>query len=123
MRRVVVTGLGCVSPLGNSVEETWAGLKAGKCGIDTITRYDNTNFKVKYDAEVKDFDASKYTSLPLTFISINGVGASVSGGDRTAEITPQVIIGTPAEKYFSRIVDNYNTCTTLNQRSVPYNFS
>ncbi|MBQ0052503.1 MAG: beta-ketoacyl-ACP synthase II [Treponema sp.] len=60
MRRVVVTGLGCASPLGNSVEETWAGLKAGKCGIDTITRYDNTNFKVKYDAEVKNFDASQY---------------------------------------------------------------
>ncbi|MBQ0058996.1 MAG: beta-ketoacyl-ACP synthase II [Lachnospiraceae bacterium] len=60
MRRVVLTGLGCVSPLGNSVEETWAGLKAGKCGIDTITRYDNTNFKVKYDAEVKNFDASQY---------------------------------------------------------------
>ena len=60
MRRVVVTGLGCVSPLGNSVEETWAGIKAGKSGINTITHYDNANFKVKYAAEVKDFDASKY---------------------------------------------------------------
>ncbi len=60
MRRVVVTGLGCISPLGNSVEETWAGIKAGKCGINTITHYDNTNFKVKYAAEVKDFDAAKY---------------------------------------------------------------
>ena len=60
MRKVVVTGLGCVSPLGNSVEETWAGIKAGKSGINTITHYDNSNFKVKYAAEVKDFDASKY---------------------------------------------------------------
>lgn len=60
MRRVVVTGLGCISPVGNSVEETWASLKAGKCGIDTITRYDTTNFKVKYAAEVKNFDASQY---------------------------------------------------------------
>lgn len=60
MRRVVVTGMGCLSPVGNSVEDTWAAIKAGKCGIDTITRYDNTNFKVKYDAEVKDFDPAKY---------------------------------------------------------------
>ena len=60
MRRVVVTGLGCVSPVGNSVDETWAAIKAGKSGIANITRYDSTNFKVKYAAEVKDFDPSKY---------------------------------------------------------------
>lgn len=60
MRRVVVTGLGCVSPLGNSVEETWDGIKAGKSGVGMITRYDTTNFKVKYAAEVKNFDAEKY---------------------------------------------------------------
>lgn len=60
MRRVVVTGLGCVSPVGNSVEETWASIKAGKSGIGPITHYDATNLKVKYAAEVKDFDASKY---------------------------------------------------------------
>ena len=60
MRRVVVTGMGCLSPIGNSVDETWKSLKEGKCGISTITRYDNTNFKVKYAAEVKDFDADKY---------------------------------------------------------------
>ena len=60
MRRVVVTGLGCISPLGNSVDATWAGIKAGKSGINTITHYDNTNFKVKYAAEVKDFKASDY---------------------------------------------------------------
>ncbi|MBO4404577.1 MAG: beta-ketoacyl-ACP synthase II [Treponema sp.] len=60
MRRVVVTGMGCISPVGNSVEETWNAVKEGKSGITTITRYDNTNFKVKYAAEVKDFDAEKY---------------------------------------------------------------
>ena len=60
MRRVVITGLGCVSPVGNSVEETWNSVKAGKSGIATITRYDNTNFKVKYAAEVKNFDASQF---------------------------------------------------------------
>ena len=60
MRRVVVTGLGCISPVGNSVDETWAALKAGKSGIATITHYDPAPFTVKYAAEVKDFDASKY---------------------------------------------------------------
>jgi 3-oxoacyl-[acyl-carrier-protein] synthase II len=64
MRRVVVTGLGCVSPVGNSVDETWAAIRAGKSGIASITRYDSTPFKVKYAAEVKNFDAEKYMDAP-----------------------------------------------------------
>lgn len=59
-RRVVVTGLGCVSPLGNSADETWSAIRAGKSGIATITHYDNAPFKVKYAAEVKNFKASDY---------------------------------------------------------------
>ena len=46
-RRVVVTGLGCVSPLGNSVEETWEGIKNGKSGIGQITLFDTTDYSVK----------------------------------------------------------------------------
>mgnify|MGYP002625506592 CR=1 FL=1 len=60
MRRVVVTGLGCVSPVGNTVEETWSALKAGKSGIATITHYDPAPFKVKYAAEVKNFNADDF---------------------------------------------------------------
>ena len=60
MRKVVVTGLGCVSPVGNSADETWAALKAGKSGVAPIAGYDATPFKVKYDAEVKNFKASDY---------------------------------------------------------------
>lgn len=60
MRRVVVTGMGCLSPVGNSVDETWAAVRAGKSGIATITHYDPSPFKVKYDAEVKNFEADKY---------------------------------------------------------------
>ena len=60
MRKVVVTGLGCISPVGNSVEETWASLKAGKSGIGPITYYDSEKFKIKYAAEVKDFHAEQY---------------------------------------------------------------
>ncbi len=60
MRKVVVTGLGCVSPVGNSADETWAALKAGKSGVAPIAGYDATPFKVKYDAEVKNFNAGDY---------------------------------------------------------------
>lgn len=60
MKRVVVTGLGVVSPVGNSVAEFWENLIAGKNGIDYITRFDTTDYKVKVAAEVKDYDPSLY---------------------------------------------------------------
>lgn len=60
MRRVVVTGLGAVSPVGNDVCTMWESLKAGKCGIDYISKFDTTDLKVKIAAEVKDFDPTKY---------------------------------------------------------------
>ena len=59
-RRVVVTGLGAVSPVGNSVNESWESIKAGKSGADRITLFDSTDYSVQIDAEVKDFDISKY---------------------------------------------------------------
>lgn len=55
MRRVVVTGLGAITPIGNNVDAMWEGVKAGKCGIAPITRYDATGRKVTLAAEVKDF--------------------------------------------------------------------
>lgn len=58
-RRVVVTGLGAVTPLGNTVPEFWAGIKAGKVGIGEITKFDTTDYKVKLAAEVKDFTAKE----------------------------------------------------------------
>ena len=57
---MVVTGLGMVSPLGNSVEETWAALIAGKSGAGPITRFDATGFPVRFACEVKDLDVAKY---------------------------------------------------------------
>ena len=59
MRRVVITGMGTVNPLGNSVKDTWEGVKAGKCGIAPITHFDTTDFKVKLAAEVKDLDTAE----------------------------------------------------------------
>lgn len=59
-KRVVVTGMGVVSPIGNDVKSFWDGLVSGKNGIDKITRFDASEFKATLAAEVKDFDASEY---------------------------------------------------------------
>ncbi len=59
-RRVVITGLGAVTPLGNTVDETWAGIRAGKSGVAPITLFDASDYKVKIAAEVKNLDASQW---------------------------------------------------------------
>lgn len=59
-RRVVVTGMGAVTPLGSTVEDFWDGIKTGKCGIDLIHKFDTTDFKVKIGAEVQGFDPELY---------------------------------------------------------------
>ncbi len=59
-RRVVITGIGAVTPLGNTVEETWEALIAGKSGVGPLTRLDSEKFPAKVAAEVKDFDIEQY---------------------------------------------------------------
>ena len=59
-RRVVVTGLGAITPIGNSVAEFWDGIRVGKVGIGEITKFDTTDYKVKLAAEVKDFVPGDY---------------------------------------------------------------
>jgi 3-oxoacyl-[acyl-carrier-protein] synthase II len=59
-KRVVVTGIGLVSPLGNTTEETWNGLIAGRSGIDYITRFDTSQHKVRFAAETRGFDPRKF---------------------------------------------------------------
>ncbi len=59
-RRVVVTGLGCISPVGNTVAESWSSLLAGKSGIDLVTKFDASNFSCKIAGEVKGFELEKY---------------------------------------------------------------
>ena len=61
-RRVVVTGLGCVSPVGNTVSEAWANLLAGRSGIDKITRFDASAMACQIAGEVKGFELEKYVS-------------------------------------------------------------
>ena len=59
-RRVVITGLGAITPIGNNVDKFWEGIKNGKCGIDLITHFDTTDFKVKLAAEVKGYNAEEH---------------------------------------------------------------
>jgi 3-oxoacyl-[acyl-carrier-protein] synthase II len=59
-RRVIVTGLGLVTPLGNTVEATWAGLMTGRSGAGPITKFDTSDFPVRFACEVKDFDPLRY---------------------------------------------------------------
>jgi 3-oxoacyl-[acyl-carrier-protein] synthase II len=61
-RRVVVTGLGCISPVGNTVADAWSNLLAGRSGIDLITKFDATNFACKIAGEVKGFDLASYVN-------------------------------------------------------------
>ena len=59
-RRVVITGMGAVSPLGNDVASTWAGLMNGECAVEKITKFDTTSFPCAIAAFVKDFKAADY---------------------------------------------------------------
>ncbi len=60
LKRVVITGMGAITPLGNSVDEFWKNIIAGKSGVGMITKFDTTHFKTKFAAEVKDFHAADY---------------------------------------------------------------
>ncbi len=62
MRRVVITGLGIVCPIGNTLDETWESVKANRCGVGEITAFDTSDYKVKLAAEVKGLDTEQYFS-------------------------------------------------------------
>ena len=65
-RRVVVTGLGCITPIGKNVEETWNGIENGVCGVDTMKLVNPETFKTKIDAEVKDYNPHDYFDVKQT---------------------------------------------------------
>lgn len=85
-RRVVVTGLGCISPVGNTVADAWTNLLAGKSGIDLITKFDASSFACKIAGEVKGFDLESYISAKEartmdTFIHFGIAAASQAVAD------------------------------------------
>lgn len=79
-RRCVITGIGAITPIGNNAEAYWEGLASGTCGIDYITKFDTSDFKVKIGAEVKNFDPTEYVSKKDTkrqdMVSIFGIAAA-----------------------------------------------
>ncbi|MCA9065211.1 MAG: beta-ketoacyl-[acyl-carrier-protein] synthase II, partial [Planctomycetaceae bacterium] len=66
-RRVVVTGIGCITPLGNDVSTMWKALQEGGNGVGPITHFDATNFPTKFAAEVRNFDFDSIVSNPERF--------------------------------------------------------
>jgi 3-oxoacyl-[acyl-carrier-protein] synthase II len=91
-RRVVVTGLGIISPVGNSVEAAWGNILAGKSGIGPINNFDVADFPVRFGGEVRDFDISQYISgkdarRMGTFIHYGIAAASQAFEDAGIEIT------------------------------------
>ncbi|MFO1094401.1 MAG: beta-ketoacyl-ACP synthase II [Planctomycetaceae bacterium] len=66
-RRVVVTGMGCVTPIGNTVESMWQSLQEGRSGIDKITHFDASSFPTKFAAEIKGFNLADYVNAPERF--------------------------------------------------------
>ena len=59
-RRVVVTGIGALTPIGNNLQDFWSSLKEGKSGAATITHFDATNFKTRFACELKNFNPSDF---------------------------------------------------------------
>ena len=59
-KRVVITGMGAITPIGTDVFETWEGIKNKKCGVNEITLFDTATFKTKLDAEIKNYNPQDY---------------------------------------------------------------
>ena len=100
-RRVVVTGLGAITPIGNTVEEFWKGIKEGKCGIDKITKFDTSDYKVKIAAEVKGYNEDEFfdkrTAKRMDLFSQYAIVAAreaIKDAEITAENTDMTRIAT-----------------------------
>ncbi|MAS33325.1 MAG: beta-ketoacyl-[acyl-carrier-protein] synthase II [Anaerolineaceae bacterium] len=116
MRRVVITGIGGISPLGHNAAESWAGIKAGKSGVGQITRFDTTDYLVKIAAEVKNWDPTvhmpakdarrrdRYQQLiiPAAREALAGSGLEITeeNRDRTGVIVGSSVGG--VESYFEQ---------------------
>lgn len=94
-RRVVITGIGAVTPLGNNIESTWAGIKEGRSGIGPLTRVNPDDFPAKVAAEVKDFDIETYIerkeARKMDRFTHFALAASIMAvKDANLEITPEL---------------------------------
>ena len=98
-RRVVVTGIGAVTPLGNSAAETWEGMKAGKNGIGPITLFDTEKFKAKLAAEVKGFEPRAYLDVNETLRTDRYAQFAAAAAQQAVEESG--VVGTVAPERFS----------------------
>jgi len=96
MRRVVVTGMGTITPIGNDVDSFWESLVNGKNGIGKLTRFDTSDFKVKLAAEVKDFDPALYMEKSeirksdlFTQYAVAAAVQAVSDSDIIGNVAPE----------------------------------
>ena len=113
-RRVVVTGLGVVSPLGSDMETAWNRMVSGSCGIGPITYFDTTNYKAKLAAQVRDFDPAKYMDRSETLRS--DLYAQYAIGAAVQAVEESGVIGTlPPDRvgvYFGSGIGGLNTVST-----------
>src|ERR1700716_2624039 len=95
-RRVVVTGLGAVTPVGNTAPESWANLLAGCSGIDTLTLFDTSAFSVRIGGEVKHFKAEDYLSAKdLRHMDRSAKFALVAAREAVSDATLDVPVDCP----------------------------
>lgn len=113
MNRVVVTGMGMISPIGNDKKTFWNNLINGVCGIDRITRFDTTNSTVKVAAEIKDFDAKKYYETPAEIrhsdLVMQYAMAAASEAYKDSEITEDNINSERLGVYIGSGIGGMNT--------------
>src|SRR6266581_32353 len=96
LRRVVVTGLGAVTPVGNSASQTWTNLLAGCSGIDTITLFDPSAFSVRIGGEVKNFKPEKVIpSKELRHMDRSAKFALVAAREAVADAALNIAAGCP----------------------------
>lgn len=120
MRRVVVTGLGAVTPIGNDVASTWESMCAGKHGITPITKFDTTGFKATLAAEVKDFDPLQYMERSevrrndmSTIFAVAAADQAMKDSDLMGKIDPERL-----GCYFSTGVGGINVAVTEQEKLV-----
>jgi len=127
-RRVVVTGLGALTPLGNSVTESWESVIAGKSGIGPITKFDSSAYKTRIAAEVKNFDPIQYVSKQEVrrydaFILYALAAAEMAMADAKLTISPEfseragVIIGS-AIGGLATLEDEFKSLLTAGPRKI-----
>ena len=76
MKRAVITGLGAVTPIGNNINDFWENLTNGVSGARTITKFDPTNYKVRFACEVKGFDPLQYMVMQVSSTAVTGLRVS-----------------------------------------------